>query len=186
MTYHLHNAPSQRTRRRSGMTLVELMVALGAGALLLAAVATVWVFTSRSFVAIGNYVDMDNASRNTLDAMSQEIRGAQALVFYRTNQITLQNPTNSSIPYFSYIFDPSAATLVRSNNAGNKILLRECDYVIFNVAQRNVTNNFQFYSTADQPTLTKLVDVSWKCSRKILGAKVNTESVQTAKIVLRN
>jgi len=28
--------------------------------------------------------------------------------------------------------------------------------------------------------------VSWKCSRTILGAKINTESVQTAKIVLRN
>jgi hypothetical protein len=30
------------------------------------------------------------------------------------------------------------------------------------------------------------VDVSWKCSRQILGEKVNTESVQTAKIVMRN
>jgi hypothetical protein len=34
--------------------------------------------------------------------------------------------------------------------------------------------------------MAKLVDVSWLCSRKILGRKVNTESVQTAKIVMRN
>ena len=32
----------------------------------------------------------------------------------------------------------------------------------------------------------KLIDVSWKCSRKIMGEKLNTESVQTAKIVIRN
>jgi hypothetical protein len=31
-----------------------------------------------------------------------------------------------------------------------------------------------------------MIDVSWKCSREILGAKINTESVQTAKIVIRN
>jgi hypothetical protein len=76
--------------------------------------------------------------------------------------------------------------LVRSTSTERRVLLRECEYVTFHVSQRNVSNNFEFYSTADQPALTKLVDVSWKCSRKILGAKVNTESVQTAKIVLRN
>jgi hypothetical protein len=171
-------------RRRSGATLVELLFALGAGALLLAAVATVWVFTGRSFVAIGNYADMDNASRNTLDVMSRDIRGAQSLVLpYSTNKITLRNPDGT---LFSYAYNPTAATLVRSSGAGNTILLRQCEYVTFHVSQRNVSNNFQFYTAADQPGLTKLVDVSWKCSRKILGAKLNTESVQTAKIVLRN
>jgi prepilin-type N-terminal cleavage/methylation domain-containing protein len=184
MTYPLPSDPSPRLRRRSGMTLIEMMVALGASTLLLAAVATAWAFTARSFVAIGNYADMDNASRNALDVMSQEIRGATSLVLpYKTNKITLRNPDNST---FTYVFDPNAATLVRSNSAGNRILLRECEYVTFNISQRNVTNNFLFVSTADQPALTKLVDVTWKCSRKILGAKVNTESVQTAKIVLRN
>jgi len=183
MICHPQPAQAQRIRRRSGTTLVELMAALGAGGLLLAAVATVWVFTARSFVALGNYADMDDASRNTLDVMSREIRGAKALTYYRTNQITLLNSDGTS---FSYVFDANAATLVRANGAGNSVLLRQCEYVTFNVSQRNVSNNFQFYTAADQPGLTKLVDVSWKCSRKILGAKVNTESVQTAKIVLRN
>jgi len=183
MIYHARNHSAERRSRQIAMTLVELMVALGVGGLLLAAVAMVWVFTARSFMALGNYSDMDNASRNALDVMSREIREARMLTYYRTNKITLVNSDNSS---FSYIFDPTAATLVRANSAGNTILLRECEYVTFNVSQRNVTNNFQFYSTANQPAQTKLVDVSWKCSRKILGARVNTESVQTAKIVLRN
>ena len=184
MTYLSQAAQSYRTRQMSGMTLVELMVALGASSLLLAAVATGWFLTARSFAAIGNYADMDNASRNTLDLMSQEIRAAQSLLPpYRTNKITLVDLSGNS---FSYIYDPNTATLVRSNSAGNRTLLRECEYVTFNVSQRNVSNNFQFYSTANQPALTKLVDVSWKCSRKILGTKWNTESVQTAKIVLRN
>jgi len=183
MTCHPPPAPSRRTRRRRATTLVELLVAVVASLLLLTAVALAWILTARSFAAIGNYADMDEASRTALDLMSREIRGAAALTYYRTNQITLRNPDNSA---FAYVYDPSAATLVRSNSAGNRILLSGCEYVTFNVSQRNVSNSFQFYSSAAQPTLTKLVDVSWKCSRKILGAKLNTESVQTAKIVLRN
>jgi hypothetical protein len=30
-----------------------------------------------------------------------------------------------------------------------------------------------------------VVDVTWKCSRTILGVQANTEAVQTAKIVIR-
>ena len=31
----------------------------------------------------------------------------------------------------------------------------------------------------------KVIDLSWVCSRSILGQKANTESVQTARIVIR-
>jgi len=61
------------------------------------------------------------------------------------------------------------------------VLLTGCDYFCFNVFQRNPTNQFWFpYDCSTNAYMTKLVNVSWKCSRKILGAKVNTESVQTA------
>jgi hypothetical protein len=40
--------------------------------------------------------------------------------------------------------------------------------------------------TASTPSQVKLISVSWRCSRTILGAKVNTESVQTAQICIRN
>ncbi len=36
------------------------------------------------------------------------------------------------------------------------------------------------------PSICKLINMSWKCSRTILGSKMNTESVQTAQVVLRN
>lgn len=165
------------------MTLVETMVGLAAGTLLLAVIATAWVFTARSFVAIGNYTEMDNDSRNTLDLMSREIRAASALTSYSTNAITLRNLDNTT---FSYVYSPTAKTLSRVQGTSTKVLLEECDYARFSVSQRNVTNGFVFYSTTSNPSLTKLVDVSWKCSRRVLGTQINTESVQTAKIVLRN
>lgn len=47
---------------------------------------------------------------------------------------------------------------------------------------------FPAINTAGQLDLSlcKLIKVYWKCSRNILGQKVNTESVQAAQIVLRN
>jgi hypothetical protein len=35
-------------------------------------------------------------------------------------------------------------------------------------------------------TICKVINMNWKCSRAILQQKINTESVQTAQIVLRN
>ena len=40
------------------------------------------------------------------------------------------------------------------------------------------------YSTTD-PALCKVVQLSWTCSRKVLGKKSTTESVQSAKVVIR-
>jgi hypothetical protein len=179
----LNHFATHASASRRGMTLVETLVGLSAGLLLMTVVASMWMFSARSFVAIGNYTDMDNDSRNTLDIMSREIRGAAALTSYATNAITFVNRDGTS---FSYVYNPGTETLSRVQGGSSRVLLEQCDYVRFNVSQRNITNGFVFYSTTTQPQLTKLVDVSWKCSRKILGAKVNTESVQTAKIVLRN
>jgi hypothetical protein len=35
-------------------------------------------------------------------------------------------------------------------------------------------------------SVCKLINMTWKCSRTVLGSKLNTESVQTAQVVLRN
>ena len=46
------------------------------------------------------------------------------------------------------------------------------------------TNKNGFLYVVDR-TNCKLIAVSWVCSRTILGSKMNTESVQTAKIIIR-
>ena len=172
----------QRLQSRSGWTLIEMTVAMFAGSMILTAIVTTTVFVSKSFIAIGNYTDLGKASRITLDTMSRDIRDAAALVSYATNAITLANQDGTQVTYDWY---PATSHFMRSDSSGSKIMLTGCDFLNFHVYQRNPTNNFQF-APATTPSQTKLVDVSWRCSRKILGAKVNTESVQTAEIVIRN
>ena len=63
--------------------------------------------------------------------------------------------------------------------------MTECDYLRFAIFQRNpIGGTYDQYATASA-TNCKLVQLNWICSRTILGAKVNTESVQSAKIVIR-
>jgi len=182
------NLPRTRYLQRDGVaqgagfTLVEMMVTMGLGVFVLAIVATLTVFTVRSFVAMGNYNDLERASTHALDTMSREIRQAAVVVGMSPTRVDLRTLDGTSL---TYVFDPNAATLTQIKAGQREILLRQCDFLRFNMSQRNPSNDFSFYpaTTVDE---AKLLDVSWRCSRKILGQKVNTESVQTAKIVIRN
>jgi prepilin-type N-terminal cleavage/methylation domain-containing protein len=179
----------QTQRRRSAFTLPEMLVSSGIGGIVLAAVAALSIFSSRSFVAIENYMDLDRASRNALDQLTREIRQTIALTGFATNELIFTDFDTNTL---RFAWSPVTKQLTRTKSGTTKVLLAQCDYLSFNISQRNpIPGQFNFYPATNTsgvytPSLCKLVDVSWRCSRQILQKKVNTESVQTAKIVLRN
>ena len=166
------------------MTLMDVLIASTIATVLFAMIGTLAVSTARSFVALGNYGDLDSTSRTALDTLSRDVRQARSLTAYSPKQISLLANDNTQL---TYSYNPSTGNFTRQNGNNTKVLLTECDYLNFNIYQRNPSNNWSWYPVAsNQISTTKLIDVSWRCSRKILGEKVNTESVQTAKIVIRN
>lgn len=177
--------PSLRARKsRLAFSFVEMLVAMAIGGMVFAALASLMLYSARSFVAIGNYIDLDKASRNALDVMSRAIRQTGGLKTYSTSSLTF---TNADSTQLSFTWNPSTRKVTMTQNGVTKTLLSECDYLYFDISQRNPTPGvFDFYTATNNARLCKLVDVSWRCSRTILGKKVNTESVQTAKIVIRN
>ena len=167
----------------AGFTLIEIMVASAIGVLALAIVGSLSWFSSRSFAAIANYVDLDQASQFAFDKMSREIRQAQQLVAFTSTSISLSDVDYNPL---SFVYDPETRTLVRVSDGQTNTLLQGCDFLQFSKYQHTtISNTFDAYDPA-YVTNTKLIQVTWTCSRKILGAKVNTESVQSAKIALRN
>ena len=70
---------STRSPARNAWTLVEVSVAVCLSSVIMAALMQTSLFTSRSFVAMGNYNELDQLSRNALDTMTRDIR--QAKVF---------------------------------------------------------------------------------------------------------
>jgi prepilin-type N-terminal cleavage/methylation domain-containing protein len=164
-------------------TLMEILVAVGIASLILVAAAKLTIFSATSFAALQNYNDLDQASQLALDRMSREIRGATNCNTYTSTLLIFDNGR------LAYRYFPGTRELWGTNAGRATRLLRQCDALVFHAYQRNAdpSTNLSFYGVTNLTfTPVKLIDVSWKCSRQILQQKVNTESVQTARIVIRN
>jgi len=172
-----------------------MVVAVAVGLVIMAAFVAVTLSINASVKAVGNYADLDKASRMTLDNLSRDIRNAAAVTNSTLTSLTLVN-TFSGTNLISYAWDGSSnvtrTVTIITNGAplpgSPQVLLTGCDYLAFSYYIRIPTNGFTFLSTTNavSTNVVKLVSVSWRCSRSILGSKINTESVQTANVVVRN
>lgn len=182
MFKHLSFSNRRRTQLRRGWTLVETMVALFGGSVVLGSILATGNMVNSSLAAIVNYNELSKYSRNTLDTMTRDLRNTAVVTSIGDTHVTVSNSiTGDNI---TYAWDGSDL-FTRTENGEKTVLLRSCDTLVFHGYQRNPTNNLQFLP-ASTPSQVKLISVSWRCSRTILGAKINTESVQTAQICIRN
>jgi Tfp pilus assembly protein PilW len=177
--------------------MVELLIALALSSVVLGAVMSLTLFGTRSSLGIANYSELDRKSRYALDLLSREIRSATAVTAIQTNypscSITLTNAGQGATIRVAY---DSGAGTVKLDKTGQPTVtaLTGCDGWNFSLYQRTpqiTPTNVLFYPSTNGAgaldlSACKLITLSWKCSRKILAQKVNTESVQAAQIVLRN
>jgi len=176
--------PTQNRRSSTtAQTLVELLVTIALAGIVFAALAMLWTNGARGILAITNYTELDRRSKTALDIMSKDIRQAAGMTSFSTNSIAL---TNKAGVAFSYTYSTGAKTLTRTYNVSSKVILTGCDTLKFSISTRKPEAGFNFTSASNNVADAKLVDVNWKCSRQILGKSINTESIQTAKIVMRN
>lgn len=180
---------SRRSESRSGWSLVEMVVAVGAGMILLMAFISAFVTLSNTMVAIGNYNDLDSSSRHTLDLMNEDLRNTASVTNATSTLVKVYNPlSGDSIMYW---WDSGTTCFKRqlrnASGTSTSVLLTNCDFLNFSYYTRVPTNNFGFITNnTGDPSQSKLISVSWRCSRTVLGIKLNTESVQTARICIRN
>ena len=171
-----------RRQRRAGFTLIEMMFSVGITVLCLITLGAFFVFCSHSFATLFNYVDLDDVNRIAIDQLTRDVRQSNNVKSFTTNQLVL---TDYDLADLSYTYDPTARTFTRAKNGESTVLLTQCDRLSFAICQRNPVNGqYNVYPAADATT-AKVINVTWSCSRKIFGIKEDTESVQTARIVIR-
>jgi Tfp pilus assembly protein PilW len=174
--------------RRRGWTLLEMMIAIGAGAMILTSVGTVFVFMRRTLDATSNYEELDRQSRNALDLMSRDIRQTGGLTNYTATALWFTNLDGSLL---SYSYDTNSGNLTYTNqnaaNPGGGTLLKGCVSLNFTEFQRNPSNatTMTFVPTTNA-AWTKVIVLDWICRRTNYSTLNNSESIQTAKIVMRN
>src|SRR2546422_8806677 len=96
---------------RRGSTLMEVLVASGIGMVVLLAMMSLSYYTARGFSAMGNYADLDRASRFALDQMTRDIRGSSYLISSTTNELVFNV---SGATNLTFKWDPAARTVTRS------------------------------------------------------------------------
>lgn len=169
-------------RRCAGLTLTETLVAVGIGSVVMAAVAQLMIFSGRSFSSMLNYVDLDARSNITLEHMSRDIRQANNVTSGTTQSLVLNDFDNTPLEYY---WDKPSKILTRTKGGVRTIMLRDCEFLQFSLYQRNPRpGGYDYYPTATAAN-AKMVQVSWVCARKVLGTMRNSESVQSAKFVIR-
>jgi Tfp pilus assembly protein PilV len=180
---------SRRPASQGGFTLTETLIGMGLTTLLVLVLCAFGLFSSRSFAGLFNYVDLDEKNKIAMDQMSRDVRQAKRLKSCSTNgttmtvqSITLEDADGKDLVYSYY---PQQGTLMRLKDGRASAVLEGCDRLAFTLGQRNTQAGGSDVFLAASPATCKVINVSWSCSRKILGKKENTESVQTARIVIR-
>jgi len=167
---------------RRGFKLAEFLVALAVGSLIFLAVAVLGLYAGRSFVGLVNYTDLDSKSRNALDHLTRDVRQVKKLSSNTINSLTFEDADGKPL---EYVYSPLRKTLSRVKAGVSQVLLTDCEQLAFSIYQRNPIGGTYDQYPAAAPATTKLINVTWKCSRNILGTTMNTENVQTAKVVIR-
>ena len=175
------------------MTLVEMLFSIAIGLLVLGGLVETLVYGTRSLASVGNYLDLEVASRATLDQMAVDIRHVTSVKTCNPDHFLadaeLTPGTTSTIEY--EYFD-SLQKLVRREVTNGKLtaksVLTGCPFFKFEYFQgQPVPGTPDLYEDANNnPASCKVVRVNWTASRNILGKAFNTESIQSAQIVIRN
>jgi hypothetical protein len=107
----------------------------------------------------------------------------QGLQSFNSNSLVFSD--KDGLP-LEYTYSPVSQSLVRSKAGETITLLENCDKLSFDVYQRTPkSNTFDLYPVT-QSINTKVVRVTWNCTRTLFGRKVNSEQAQAARIVIRN
>jgi len=172
---------------RLGMTVVEMLVALGLSSMVLGGIMTLFTVSLKNFTGMSNYASLTSQSRQSMDSMSKDIRQATQVIGYMNTpgakSLTLSNAFTGISQVYSW--DSNSCNLVCTKGQTTRTNLVGCDSWDFSFYQRNPTNNWTFVNTTNLG-VCKLINMTWKCSRTLLGTKLNTEDLVTAEIVLRN
>lgn len=173
-----------------GFALVEATIAAGITAIIVVMVCGFCVFSAHSFAGMYNYADLETVNRLGVDRITRDIRQANRVKSATTNlstgkitAITLEDASNQEI---QYVYNSTQRVLTRKRGTEpSQVILEACDELSFTLGQRTPVGGSPDVYPAASPANCKVVNVSWRCSRTIRGKKENTDSMQTARIVIR-
>lgn len=170
-------------RKRSGYSLVEVMIALSLALMILAGIMASLIFIIGSSISVGNYIDMNKEGRLALEVMGRDIRNAAEIDDgYSTTEFRIHvlhpNETQTTV---TYSYDPNAANrpLVRTTSDGSRVLVGEVDELSFRYY------DLQGGEVHDYALPVRQIQIQLTTLRE-RGGIDNTDRIISARFILRN
>lgn len=176
-----------RTTRRRGFTLVEVLIAGSIGSVVLMGVLSTFLFLGRSQANIANYADMERQAREGLEYFAQDVRQASALNWNSNQSMTIlvkgvsvTYAFNSANGTFNRTIGGSTATLIEgiSNFAYSGYMVTGAEVSLADL------------STAAKRTaashVTKQVQIHLRATRTSTTVATASNTVLSARFILRN
>src|SRR6185503_6622212 len=82
-----------------GATLVEYVIGLGIAGVLMAVLASLMMFSGRSFLAFHNYSELNDNNRITVDTMTRDLRECNRVISCNTNRLEVEDSDGVAISY---------------------------------------------------------------------------------------
>lgn len=172
--------------KRSGFTLVEVMVALTIGVMVLGIASGSLVFLARSSVAASNYQNMGTSGRKALEYFSSDARMTSdvlGIAVYsgskRAYATVLQvYKEGGGTETIRYTYDSSGGTFTRVSPSGSTTLLSGVQRLFLTFYDINGNET-------DDLLAAKEVQLSAKMERKALTLD-NTDEIISARFMMRN
>ncbi len=172
-------------------TLVEMMVAVGIFTLCGMVLMGAYIFSVKSMASMYNYAVLDQYNRQAMDLLTREIRQSKQVLDYSTNSVTILTAKDdgSTGPTVTYSFSPTTKKMMRTSSDGtSKLLLDNCSLLQFQLFTR-CPSNAVFGSfpvaTDNWDQTVKVLQLTWRTSTTVPFGIVNSENIQTARIVIR-
>jgi Tfp pilus assembly protein PilW len=170
-----------------------MMIGATISSFVLAAVLSTFLFMGRSGANVQNYNDMEQQSRNALEFFAEDTRQASGVVWNSTASLSLTVGTNT----INWVYDSTARTLTRSVVTGgtttwSRTLVTGITAGTFAFTAYKIsdsTNPISIATASDRTTangLTKQIQLSLECSRTNTTVVAATNSVLSARFILRN
>jgi Tfp pilus assembly protein PilW len=187
ITTILSPIPSRRVKRRlAGFTLVEIMISASLAAFIMAGMLSTFLFLGRSGANIQNYTDMESQARSALERFAEDVRQASAITWTSNVQISLT--VNSAT--IVYLYSSGTGLFSRVDASSNRTLLSGITPNSFSFQAYSVTGTELPLSSAANLTAaganTKQLQISLKTSRKNQTVAAATNTVLSARFILRN
>jgi hypothetical protein len=154
-----------------------MLIAVGLGTIVLGIGCQIYCRTEKPALCRD-----DGKSRMALDLMLREIHKADSAARHPATQVAHRGQCDTN----TFSWSSASGKLIWAKTGQNqRVLLTGCDNWSFTMYLRAADANGNFVPTTT-PSLCKLINMAWKCTRNNILKKINSESVVTAEVVLRN